>query len=78
MKPLLSDITVNGEAISAELIASEAQNHPAPQSKPGLAWMAAARAFAIRAPVSSAHLPLPTKRTRWLLLYFSSLKHIER
>lgn len=49
MKPLLSDITVNGEAISAELIASEAQNHPAPKSKPGMAWMAAARALAIRA-----------------------------
>lgn len=49
MKPLLSDITVNGETIPAELIASEAQNHPAPKSKPGMAWMAAARALAIRA-----------------------------
>lgn len=49
MKPLMSDITVNGEAISAELIASEAQNHPAPKAKPGMAWMAAARALAIRA-----------------------------
>ncbi|MDF1606877.1 peptidylprolyl isomerase [Hoeflea sp. YIM 152468] len=48
MKPLLSDITVNGKKIPAELIASEAQNHPAPKSKPGMAWMAAARALAIR------------------------------
>ncbi len=49
MKPLLCDITVNGEAISAEAIAAEAQNHPAPKSKPGLAWTAAARALAVRA-----------------------------
>lgn len=49
MKPLLSDVTVNGEAISAEEIAAEAQNHPAPKSKPGLAWTAAARALAVRA-----------------------------
>ncbi|MCY0096766.1 peptidylprolyl isomerase [Hoeflea ulvae] len=49
MKPsLMSDIAVNGETISAALIASEAQNHPAPRSKPGAAWMAAARALAIR------------------------------
>lgn len=49
MTPLLSDVTVNGESISAEAIAAEAQNHPAPKSKPGLAWTAAARALAIRA-----------------------------
>lgn len=49
MTPLLSDVTVNGEAIPAEAIAAEAQNHPAPKSKPGLAWTAAARALAIRA-----------------------------
>jgi len=48
MTPLLSDVTVNGEAITAESIAAEAQNHPAPKSKPGLAWKAAARALAIR------------------------------
>lgn len=48
MTPLLSDVTVNGEAIPAEAIAAEAQNHPAPKAKPGLAWTAAARALAIR------------------------------
>ena len=49
MKPsLMSDIAVNGETIPASLIASEAQNHPAPKSKPGAAWMAAARALAFR------------------------------
>ncbi|WP_417433137.1 peptidylprolyl isomerase [Hoeflea sp.] len=49
MTPLMSDITVNGETITAALIASEAQNHPAPRSKPGMPWMAAARALAFRA-----------------------------
>lgn len=49
MKPLLPDVTVNGETIPAALIAAEAQNHPAPKGKPGLAWQAAARALAIRA-----------------------------
>jgi len=48
MNPLMSDITVNGETISAAVIASEAQNHPAPRSKPGMPWMAAARALAFR------------------------------
>lgn len=48
MTPFLSDISVNGETISAERIAAEAQNHPAPKSKPGQAWMAAARALAVR------------------------------
>ena len=49
MKPLLPDVIVNGERIAPERIAAEAQNHPAPQGKPGLAWKAAARALAVRA-----------------------------
>lgn len=49
MKPLLPEVVVNGEIIGAEYIAAEAQNHPAPQGKPGLAWKAAARALAVRA-----------------------------
>ena len=48
MKPLLPDVTVNGVLIDPTLIANEAQNHPAPQGKPGLAWQAAARALAVR------------------------------
>lgn len=48
MKSLLPPITVNGVTISAERIAAEAQNHPAPKNKPGLAWKAAARALALR------------------------------
>ena len=48
IKPLLPPITVNGVTISAELIAAEAQNHPAPKGKPGLAWKSAARALALR------------------------------
>ncbi len=44
----LSDITVNGRVIPAATIATEAQNHPAPKGKPGAAWMAAARALALR------------------------------
>ena len=48
LKPLLPAITVNGVAIDPALIAAEAQNHPAPKGKPGLAWRAAARALAIR------------------------------
>lgn len=48
MKPLLPSVTVNGVTISAERIAAEAQNHPAPKGKPGLAWKAAARALALR------------------------------
>ncbi|MFV0490586.1 MAG: peptidylprolyl isomerase [Pseudorhodobacter sp.] len=48
LKPLLPPVTVNGITISAERIAAEAQNHPAPKNKPGLAWKAAARALAIR------------------------------
>ena len=49
MKPLLPDITVNGEAIPASAIAAEAQNHHAPVGKPGMAWKAAAKALVIRA-----------------------------
>lgn len=48
MKPLLPPVVVNGVTISAELIAAEAQNHPAPSGKPGHAWKAAARALALR------------------------------
>lgn len=47
--PLQSDVVVNGETIPAAAIAAEAQNHPAPAGKPGLAWRAAARALAVRA-----------------------------
>jgi peptidyl-prolyl cis-trans isomerase C len=46
--PLLPKVTVNGVEISAAAIANEAQNHPAPPGKPGLAWRAAARALALR------------------------------
>jgi len=49
MKQTFTDISVNGEAISPEVIATEAQNHPAPKGKPGMAWMAAARALAVKA-----------------------------
>jgi peptidyl-prolyl cis-trans isomerase C len=41
-------VTVNGVVIAAELIANEAQNHPAPKGKPGWAWKAAARALVLR------------------------------
>lgn len=47
-KPLLPPIIVNGVTIEPERIASEAQNHPAPKGKPGLAWKSAARALALR------------------------------
>lgn len=45
---LFPDILVNGTTLSAAEIAAEAQNHPAPAGKPGLAWRKAARALAIR------------------------------
>lgn len=48
MKPLLSPVTVNGREIAADRIAAEAQMHPAPKGKPGLAWRAAARALVLR------------------------------
>ncbi len=41
-------VTVNGVTIAPELIAAEAQNHPAPKGKPRLAWQAAARALVLR------------------------------
>ena len=47
-KPLFPDVTVNGTPIPAAAIAAEAQNHPAPKGKPGLAWKAAARALVLR------------------------------
>ncbi|MCC7320023.1 MAG: peptidyl-prolyl cis-trans isomerase [Rubellimicrobium sp.] len=47
-KPLLPPVIVNGVTIAPERIADEAQNHPAPKGKPGLAWAAAARALALR------------------------------
>lgn len=46
--PLFSDVVVNGERISRELIAAEAQNHNAPADKPGIAWRKAADALALR------------------------------
>lgn len=48
MKPLLPPVEVNGVTIPPEAIAAEAQNHPAPKGKPGLAWKSAARALALR------------------------------
>jgi peptidyl-prolyl cis-trans isomerase C len=48
-KALFPEITVNGEVIPSVDIAAEAQNHPAPKGKPGLAWRKAAQALAIRA-----------------------------
>ncbi|MBW7922598.1 MAG: peptidylprolyl isomerase [Rubellimicrobium sp.] len=47
-KSLLPPVSVNGVEISQERIADEAQNHPAPKNKPGLAWRSAARALALR------------------------------
>ena len=49
MNPLMPDVIVNGETIPSAAIAAEAQNHHAPQDKPGWAWKAAARAMVIRA-----------------------------
>jgi len=49
MKPLFPDVIVNGETIASADIAAEAQNHTAPEGKPGLAWHAAARALTVRA-----------------------------
>lgn len=48
IKPLLPAITVNGVTLDPGRIAAEAQNHPAPKGKPGLAWKSAARALVIR------------------------------
>jgi peptidyl-prolyl cis-trans isomerase C len=49
MSALFPEVTVNGETIPPAAIALEAQNHPAPSGKPGLAWRAAARALVVRA-----------------------------
>lgn len=46
--PLLPPILVNGVEIPPAAIAAEAQNHPAPPGKPGMAWRAAARALVLR------------------------------
>lgn len=48
MTAMLGDIFVNGTRIPAAAIAAEAQNHPAPAGKPGLAWRAAQRALTLR------------------------------
>ena len=45
---LFPDVTVNGTTIASAAIAADAQNHHAPQGKPGLAWRKAARALIIR------------------------------
>jgi len=47
-KPLFPDVLVNGEPIRQADIAAEAQNHSAPEGKPGLAWRKAAKALVIR------------------------------
>ncbi len=47
-KPLFPEVTVNGQVISSDDIAQEAQNHEAPKGKPGWAWQAGARALVIR------------------------------
>ncbi len=47
-RPLTPDVTVNGRRLPASEIAAEAQHHPAPKGKPGLAWRKAARALVIR------------------------------
>lgn len=46
--PLFPDLIVNGETVPRRVIAAEAQNHPAPRNKPGLAWRRAADALAVR------------------------------
>ena len=47
-KPLFPTIRVNGEPIAQVDIAAEAQHHPAPAGKPGIAWRKAAEAMVIR------------------------------
>lgn len=47
-KPIFPEIRVNGVTIPSAAIAAEAQNHPAPKGKPGLAWKAAARSLVLR------------------------------
>ena len=45
---LFPDLVVNGETVPHAVVASEAQNHSAPQGKPGIAWRKAANAVAMR------------------------------
>jgi len=45
---LFPDLVVNGETVPHAVVASEAQNHPAPEGKPGIAWRKAANAVAMR------------------------------
>lgn len=45
---LMPPLVVNGETVPRAAIAAEAQNHPAPKGKPGLAWRKAANALAVR------------------------------
>ncbi len=47
-KPLFPEVRVDGVIIPSAAIAAEAQNHPAPKNKPGLAWKSAARALVLR------------------------------
>lgn len=49
MTALFPDVIVNGETIAPAAIAAEAQNHPGPRDKPGIAWRKAAQALTIRA-----------------------------
>lgn len=49
MNALFPDVVVNGETIAPAAIAAEAQNHPGPAGKPGIAWRKAAQALTIRA-----------------------------
>jgi peptidyl-prolyl cis-trans isomerase C len=59
-KPLFPEVRVGGVAIPSAAIAAEAQNHPAPKGKPGLAWKAAARSLVLR------HLMLQDAASRGL------------
>ena len=49
MTALFPDVVVNNETIAPAAIAAEAQNHPGPRDKPGIAWRKAAQALTIRA-----------------------------
>jgi len=60
-KPLFPEVRVNGVTIPSAAIAAEAQNHPAPKGKPGLAWKAAARSLVLR------HLMLADAARRGLM-----------
>lgn len=45
---LFPDLVINGETVPQAVVANEAQNHPAPDGKPGIAWRKAANAVAMR------------------------------